>query len=192
LELQPKDARTLNDVADEQPRLRRSAASLLLAMCLRPKRRHEALCRGATLLNEEESALTYYLSGVPKARPLEGLVSWRVSDAPLKGLIECASERSGARLRWKWQRLICIRSLYFKLGAMANASTRAGQSRAQVSLAAAQCAARLRRRYQALHLYVPVRLDLGSKGGREGNGVSPVKVKIEAIEEHTKPRSYTS
>ena len=45
--------------------------------------------------------LTYYLSGVPKARPLEGLVSWRVSDAPLKGLIECASERSGARLRWK-------------------------------------------------------------------------------------------
>ena len=114
----------------------------------------------------EVRRLTYYLSGVPKARPLEGLVSWRVSDAPPKGLIECAAERGGARFRWTWQRLTCIRSLYFKLGAMANASTRAGQSRAQVSLAAAQCAARLRRRYQALHLCVPVRLDSGSKGGR--------------------------
>jgi len=82
--------------------------------------------------------------------------------------------------------------LYFKLGAMANASTRAGQSGAQVSLAAARCAARLRRRYQALHLYVPVRLDSGSKAAVEGKGISPVKVKIEAFDERVKPRSYTS
>jgi hypothetical protein len=84
------------------------------------------------------SRLTYYLSGVPKARPLEGWVRWPVNDALLKGLTERPAERCSARLRFERQRLTCIRSLYFKLGAMANASTRAGQRRAQVSLAAAQ------------------------------------------------------
>ena len=136
--------------------------------------------------------LTYYLSGVPKARPLEGWVSWPVNDAPPKGFIERAAERSGARLRFERQRLTCIRSLYFKLGSMANASTRARQSRAQVSLAAAQCAARLQHRYQALHLCVPVRLDSESKVAVEGKGISPVEVKIEAFDERVKPSSYTS
>ena len=75
---------------------------------------------------------------------------------------------------------------------MANASMRAGKSGAQVSLAAAQCAARLRHRYQAPHLRVPVRLDSGSKAAVEGKGISLVKVKIEAFDERVKPRSYTN
>jgi len=81
-----------------------------------------------------------------------------VNDAPPKGLTKHSAERRGARLRFERQRLTCIRSLYFKLRSLANASTRARQSRAQVSLAAAQCATRLRHRYQAPHLCVPVRL----------------------------------
>jgi hypothetical protein len=56
----------------------------------------------------EVRRLTYYLSGVPKARPLEGWVSWPVNDAPLKGSIERAAERSGARLRFEWQRLTLV------------------------------------------------------------------------------------
>ena len=92
----------------------------------------------------------------------------------------------------KWQRLTRIRSLYFKLGPMANVSTRAGQSEAQYLLAAAQCAARLRYRYQALHLRVPVRLSSRSKMAVEGEEISPVTVKNEVFEEQTKPRSYTS
>ena len=121
---------------------------------------------------EEESALTYYLSGVPKARPLEGWVRWPVTDASPKGLIEYSAEHCGARLRFERQRLACIRSLYFKLGLMANASTRTKQSRAQVSLAAAQCATTLRHRYQALHLCAPVSLGSRSKAavGRRRHG----------------------
>ena len=61
-----------------------------------------------------------------------------MNDALLKDLTERSAERCYARLRFERQRLTCIRSLYFKLGAMANTSTRAGQRRDQVSLAAAQ------------------------------------------------------
>ena len=42
-----------------------------------------------------------------------------------EGFNECAAKRGGARLRWRRQRLTCIRCLYFKLGPTTNAPTRA-------------------------------------------------------------------
>jgi hypothetical protein len=65
--------------------------------------------------------LTCYLSGEPKASPLEGLVRERVGNARTRGLNEHAAKRCGARLRLDWQRLNYIWSLHFKLGLLANA-----------------------------------------------------------------------
>jgi hypothetical protein len=66
-----------------------------------------------------ECCLTCYLSGEPKASPLEGLVRERLGNARPEGLNELGAERCGARLRLDWQRLTCIWSLYFKLGTVA-------------------------------------------------------------------------
>jgi len=132
--------------------------------------------------------LTYYLSGVPKARPLEGWVRWRAATAPAKGLTERSAERRSARLRFERQRLTCIRSLYFKLGAMANAWTRAGQRRAQVSLAVAQMCGEASELVPG-HSSVPVRLGSRNKATEAGGSIACVKVKVMAFEEHAKLRS---
>ena len=141
--------------------------------------------------------LTYYLSGVPKARPLEGWVRWPVNDALLllKSLTERSAERCCARLRFERQKLTCIRSLYFKLGAMANASTRAGQRRAQVSLAAAQMCGEASALVPG---HSPMR---ASEIGFEEQGNCDKRKHctresedhgLRGFEEHAKPRSYTN
>ena len=152
---------------------------------------HKLRQRRAAGQQATESRLTYYLSGVPKARPLEGWVRWPANDAPLKGLTERSAERRRARLRFERQRLTCIRSLYFKLGAMANASTRSGQRWAQVSLAAAQMCGEASALVPG-HSSVPVRLGSRSKAAVAGGGIVRVTVKIRAFEEQAKPRTYTS
>jgi len=112
-----------------------------------------------------------------------------VNDALLKGLTERSAERRCARLRFEWQRLTCIRSLYFKLGSMANASIRTRQSRAQVSLAAARCAATLRHWYQALDLCAPVSLNSRSKAAVAGEGI--VRVTVSMTSKSKQNRAHT-
>ena len=116
-----------------------------------------------------------------------------MNDALLKGLTERSAERRCARLRFERQRLTCIRSLYFKLGVMANASAPCrAEKGSSISCGGSNVWRGFGTGYEAIHPRVPVRLGSRSKATAAGGSIECAKVKVMAFEEHAKPRSYTS